>query len=429
MLKSFSLFGFPLTPDSFAIASERAFIESNAHELIALIMTALSGYVIAYFVMRWLRERLYLRCRPVYVVCIYFLPTLCVSVLICLSIAVFGNWVGADMLAVLALAAGIFATATLPALLLELVFRPMRPLRVALRFLSGLLSILCLLALSRPENELRDMLTTAHGFAIGVGPFRIDLLALASAIGTSVVVFVIAHGTVSWVRGKLEANHRLPGNLILAIQRIVNITVWSVGAAIVLQQAGIDIKTLAAFAGALGIALGLGLQRLVASYISGLVVLFDRSVRIGDTIVAGGIKGSVTHMTVRYTTITASDGTEALVPNETLTLMPVINQSWTDDKMRLTSSVHVDVQSDVQAAKTAMLQIVRGQARVLETPAPDVYVMDIADGRIRLEAQFWIANASVGQLKVISNVNEAVIQTFRAQGIRLAPPLLPKLPA
>jgi len=231
---------------------------------------------------------------------------------------------------------------------------------------------------------------------------------------------IVAHGTIKWLGRRLERSTRLSPNLALAMRRIIDIAVWTVATVAVLAQAGVDVKAMAAFAGALGIGVGLGLQRLAASYISGLIVLFEQSVRIGDTIAAGGVKGRVTHMTVRYTTITTGDGIEALVPNDTLTVNTVINQSWTDNTLRLSNSIHIDIESDTAAAKEAILTILSAQARVLQMPPPAVYIADIADGRIRLEAQYWIADPSNGQLNLTSDINEAILGAFRVRDIRAA---------
>ncbi|SAK50179.1 mechanosensitive ion channel protein [Caballeronia hypogeia] len=408
---------------TYARACHQALCGASPNEFTALGLIAAIGCIGAYFILHWLRKRLWADWRRVYVVCLYFVPPLCVLLLFALSVAILGEWPSTALLSIVSLGTSLLFTMQIPAVALELVFRPVRPLRLSLRCLTVLLAASGFFALSQPERDINEVVAAARALDIDIGFFRLNLASLAEGVATGVVVVVIAHGTVNWLGARLRSSMHLPPNFSLAIRRILDITVWTIAATIVLQRAGIDVKAIATFVGALGIGLGLGLQRLAASYVSGLIVLFEQSVRVGDVISAGGIKGRVTQMTVRYTTLMGADGVEALVPNDALTLNTVLNQSWSDDNLRLSSSVHIDIASDVAMAKQIVVGVLREQARVLAEPQPAVYVADIADGRIRLEAQFWVADPANGQLNLISDINEVVLRSFGEHRIRLAPPL------
>ncbi len=417
--------------ESLADFSARAFANASKSELVALLLLALAAGALAVFLLGWLKARVpeTRRWRRLWSICICVLPASCALFVLLIAWLTAGPGLSPDLLLVMALASGLLLLVQIPALLLELIFRPVPALRVALHGLSWLAWFCLVFAALQPERDLESVLHAARAVRLTAGPVNVDLLSLAAGAATAIIVVIVAHGTLKWLGRLLSESTRLPPNFALAIRRIVDIAVWTVVTVIVLSQAGVDVKAMAAFAGALGIGLGLGLQRLAASYVSGLIVLFEQSVRIGDTIAAGGVKGRVTHMTVRYTTITTGDGIEALVPNDTLTVNTVINQSWTDNMLRLSNSLHIDMENDTAVAKEAVLKILSTQARVLQSPAPAVYIADVSDGRIRLEAQYWIADPANGQLNLTSDINEAILRAFNADNIRMARPLALREPA
>lgn len=401
-----------------------AFANASAGDILAVVLLALVAGALAMFVLRWIKPRIPETRRRLRSICICVLPALCGLFVASIARRTAGV-TGLDplLLHVMALASVLLLFVQIPALLLELIFRPVPALRVALRCLSWLAWLCVMFVAVQSDRDLDSVLEAAHAIRFSAGAVDVDLLSIAAGAATAIIAVIVAHGTQNWLGRRLGESKRLAPNLALAIRRIVDIAVWTIAIAMVLTQAGVDLKAMAAFAGALGIGIGLGLQRLAASYISGLIVLFEQSVRIGDTIAAGGVKGRVTHMTVRYTTIMTGDGIEALVPNETLTANTVTNQSWTDNMLRLANSIHIDVNTDAAVARQAILQILDGQARVLRSPAPAVYVADISDGRIRLEAQYWIADPANGQLNLTSDINEAILRAFRYANIRMARPL------
>ncbi|CDY73983.1 Potassium efflux system KefA protein / Small-conductance mechanosensitive channel [Caballeronia glathei] len=408
--------------ESLADLSARALANASPGELVTLLLVVVASGALAVFLLRRLRAKIpdTRRWRPLWSICVCFVPACCCLLMLLAAYLTARPWIDTELLVVMALASVLQLLIQIPALVLELVFRPVPVLRLLLRCLSWLVCLCVMFAVLQPERDLEHVLDAARAIRLTAGPVRVNLLSLAAGAATAIVVMIVAHGTIKWLGRRLERSTRLSPNLALAMRRIIDIAVWTVATVAVLAQAGVDVKAMAAFAGALGIGVGLGLQRLAASYISGLIVLFEQSVRIGDTIAAGGVKGRVTHMTVRYTTITTGDGIEALVPNDTLTVNTVINQSWTDNTLRLSNSIHIDIESDTAAAKEAILTILSAQARVLQMPPPAVYIADIADGRIRLEAQYWIADPSNGQLNLTSDINEAILGAFRVRDIRAA---------
>ena len=417
--------------ESLADFSARAFANASKSELVALLLLALAAGALAVFLLGWLKARVpeTRRWRRLWSICICVLPASCALFVLLIAWLTAGPGLSPELLLVMALASGLLLLVQIPALLLELIFRPVPALRVALRCLSWLAWFCLVFAALQPERDLESVLHAARAIRLTAGAVNVDLLSLAAGAATAIIVVIVAHGTLKWLGRLLSESTRLPPNFALAIRRIVDIAVWTVVIVIVLSQAGVDVKAMAAFAGALGIGLGLGLQRLAASYVSGLIVLFEQSVRIGDTIAAGGVKGRVTHMTVRYTTITTGDGIEALVPNDTLTVNTVINQSWTDNMLRLFElASHRHGKRHGRGEGSGSEDFEHAGAGAAIACAGGVYRRRV--GRpIRLEAQYWIADPANGQLNLTSDINEAILRAFNADNIRMARPLALREPA
>ena len=208
--------------------------------------------------------------------------------------------------------------------------------------------------------------------------------------------------------------------MALALERISSVAIWVAAAMIVVSLSGINLTALAAFGGALGIGLGLGLQSLAASYVSGLIVLFERSVKVGDNLVTDKIKGKVTQMTIRYTTIHTTDGLDVLVPNDTLINGTIVNETLSSSDIRLELPVTVSIDADLDAARAILHGAVAQHQRVLKHPPVRVYTASIVKRNARLLARFWISNPGDGRLDVISDINELLLDEFRKNNIRFA---------
>ncbi|MDF3831598.1 mechanosensitive ion channel [Cupriavidus basilensis] len=297
---------------------------------------------------------------------------------------------------------------------IALVFRPTVLLDRALRFVALVTGIVVAVQSLKPPKELLQLVSELE---LKVGASRISAEGLFNGASFGVIFFIIAISVSKAVERKLLQSRALPHNLLLALANISRVAIWSVSVVLTLVAIGIDATTMAAFGGALGIGLGLGMKRLASSYISGLIILFEQSIRIGDTISTGSLKGNVTHLTARYTMIRSSDGVEAIIPNDVLTSTTIVNESWSDRNIRLETSVLIKSDSDLSSARSSMLNAITDQPRALSEPAPSVYVAGIERLGIRLEAHFWIADPDNGKLNVISDVNASIIQRFREKGI------------
>jgi small-conductance mechanosensitive channel len=170
------------------------------------------------------------------------------------------------------------------------------------------------------------------------------------------------------------------------------------------------------------VGLGFGLQKLAANYVSGFVILFERSLRIGDTVRVDTFEGVVVDIKTRYTLIRSLGGRESIVPNEKLITERIENLSLADPRILLTTEVGVDYESDPDAVQQILLDAARASARVIAEPAPGVRLMRFGPDGLEFQLQFWIQDPQNGQSNVRSEVNLAILKGLRAAGIAIPYP-------
>jgi small-conductance mechanosensitive channel len=271
----------------------------------------------------------------------------------------------------------------------------------------------------------------------GVLPeIRDELEALAIPLGTkSVTVWEILKGTVVvvltiagalWLSGLFEQRlmraPTLDNNLRAVLSKAIRALLLVVGLLFALEAVGIDLTLLTVFGGALGVGIGLGLQKLASNYISGFTILLDRSIRLGDMITVDSRHGVVTAVTSRYVVVRSLDGVEAIVPNDTLVTTTVLNHSYTSKDVRVAISVQVSYDSDIDLALRLMEEAGAAEPRVLKEPPPTGFVVRFADSGIDLDLGVWIADAEAGTLNLRSSINRAIWRAFQAHGIRIPYP-------
>lgn len=260
-----------------------------------------------------------------------------------------------------------------------------------------------------------------------------ELEALSWKIGGSVVSLrSLIEGTLSavavmllmlWLSASIEARLMRAATVHLSVRKMAaNATragLLLMGLLIALSAAGIPLGALGVMGGAVGVGIGLGLQKLAANYVSGFVVLAERSMRIGDMVRVDNFEGRITDITTRYTVIRAASGRESIVPNEMLITQRVENYSFADPKVALTTVVQVAYGTDLTALSPRLQAAMAGVDRVLADPAPAVQLSNFAADGLELTLVFWIADLENGQGNVRSNVNLAVLAELNAAGVQI----------
>lgn len=255
-----------------------------------------------------------------------------------------------------------------------------------------------------------------------VGKARVSLWAVLAGAILVLVTLLAALWIGSIIEARLMRATSLDSNLRAVLARVLRAVLLLVGVLLALSLVGIDITVLSVFGGALGVGLGLGLQRIASNYVSGFIILLDRSLRIGDMISVDKYYGAVTQINTRYTVIRALDGTEAIVPNEMLVSQPVTNHSFSDRKVRFALKVSISYDADPVQAMRLMEEAARGQPRVLHDPAPVALLLGFGADGLELEVGFWIVDPESGRLGVQSGIALGILERFKAAGIGIPYP-------
>ncbi|PTT85616.1 mechanosensitive ion channel protein, partial [Pelomonas sp. HMWF004] len=224
----------------------------------------------------------------------------------------------------------------------------------------------------------------------------------------------------------IEARLLLRESMDLSMRKIaansIRALLLFVGLLFALSAAGIDLTALGVLGGALGVGIGFGLQKLAANYVSGFVILAERSLRIGDMVKVDGFEGRVTDIKTRFTVIRSLGGKEAIVPNEMLITQRVENSSLADPRVLLSTMVQVDYDCDVDKVMQTLTAALIEVPRVLSDPAPTVQLTRFADSGLELTLQFWIMDPENGSGGVRSDVNLAVLHTLKRLGVDIPYP-------
>ena len=190
-----------------------------------------------------------------------------------------------------------------------------------------------------------------------------------------------------------------------------------VGLMFALSAVGMDLTALSVLGGGLAVGLGFGLQKIAANYVSGFVILAERSIRIGDMVKVDNFEGQITDIRTRYTVIRSLTGREAIIPNETLITTRVENSSLDDPRVLMQTTVPVAYGTDVRKLQPLLLAAAAAVPRVVDKPAPSVQVATFTGSSIELAVNYWIADPEGGAGNVKSEVNLAVLDVLRAEGI------------
>nr|WP_315464999.1 mechanosensitive ion channel domain-containing protein [uncultured Rhodoferax sp.] len=254
--------------------------------------------------------------------------------------------------------------------------------------------------------------------------------------GTTLSVRNILEGMVTagavliitlWISAGIESRllrSATGGELSLrkAASNAVRAVLMFVGLMMALSAVGIDLTALSVLGGAVGVGIGLGLQKLAANYVSGFVILTERSMRIGDVVRVDGFEGQITQINARYTVVRSQTGRESIVPNEMLIIQRVENLSLADPKVNQSVSVTVGYDSPVEQVMGLLLDATLSQPRVLREPAPAVQLANFGADGLEFSVAYWIDDLENGQGNLRSDINLAILKTLREHSIDIPYP-------
>lgn len=342
------------------------------------------------------------------------------------------------------------------ALFLALVLRrllinevPMAVLRVAIPVLMSLavirLTVKVLKAVFPDSGAIRVVERTVSWFAWGItvlwitgalplilneldqitfkmGASRVSVRNLIEGSLGVVLVLILTLSVSSAIESRLLKGASDNLSLRKIASNAIRALLLVLGLMMALSMAGIDLTALSVVGGAVGVGVGFGLQKLAANYVSGFVILAERSLRIGDLVRVDNFEGRITDINTRYTVLRSAAGREAIVPNELLITQRVENASLADNKLMLSTVVQVAYGTDLDVVRPALQEAVQVTSRVLSEPAVAVHLTAFAADGLELTVNFWILDPENGQMGVRSDVNLAILATLNRLNIEIPYP-------
>ena len=251
-------------------------------------------------------------------------------------------------------------------------------------------------------------------------PIGSTSLSLYTVITGSIIVgiaIIIAMWLSRFTERRILKAEKLDVNLRYVLVKIVKTLLVVVAVLIALPMVGINLTILSVFGGALGVGLGLGLQKIASNYVSGFIILADHSVRPGDRLNINNFTGYVTKITARFVVLRSSDGSEALIPNDTFVSNTVINDSYSSKIMSNNLTLQVAYNTDLPQALEILKEAAAKQARVCDDPKPNSYVTGFADSGINLYVNYWIRDPENGFLSINSAILLEIWNRFKEVGI------------
>lgn len=264
---------------------------------------------------------------------------------------------------------------------------------------------------------LGPLVERLKGFNIGLGQTSLNAYSILMGVAAAIFFLWLASLVGRAVEAQLSRSRGLEPSLQVLFAKIARFVLTIVAILLALSTAGIDLTAFAVFSGALGVGLGFGLQKVVSNFMSGIILLLDRSVKPGDVIELGETYGWINKLAARYTSVVTRDGTEFLIPNEDMITQQVINWSHSDRNVRRKIPVQVSYSSNIELAMSLMLQAADNTQRVLQNPKPNCLLRGFGSDGVDLELRMWIDDPYNGLSNVASKVNLEIWRLFKENGI------------
>ncbi|MHC6157401.1 mechanosensitive ion channel family protein [Bradyrhizobium elkanii] len=259
-------------------------------------------------------------------------------------------------------------------------------------------------------------------FAVVVGGLRLTPLLLIKAGALLIVALWLSNIASNFIDGQITRSTDLTPSIQVLLVKIIRIGLMVVAVAIALSAVGINLSALAVLSGAVGVGIGFGLQKIVANFISGIILLVDKSVKPGDLVTIGDSQGRISAMKTRYISVAAGDGREFLIPNEDLVTQKVTNWTYTDKNTLVKIAFAVNYDADPRLVCKLAIDTAAAHARALKGKPPNCILTEFAELGMKFSLTFWIADPD-GMDNVKSDVMLALWDGFKQQGIRVPYPV------
>ena len=250
-----------------------------------------------------------------------------------------------------------------------------------------------------------------------IGKNNVNLLLVLQALLTVIVTIFIALWLSRVIENKLMRAEQVNVNLRVVLGKIIRIILLFIATLIALSAVGLDITLLSVFGGALGVGLGFGLQRIASNYVSGFIILLDKSMQIGDVVSVDKHYGVVQELRARYMVLGKLDGTHVIIPNETLITTAVVNHSLTDHKGRVQIELAISVDSPLEQALQLMQDIAKQHPRVVQTPSPAARIKGFSEHGVELTLTVWVLDPENGALSLQSALFMDIWKVFKQNKI------------
>ena len=269
-------------------------------------------------------------------------------------------------------------------------------------------------------TENTTLFLDAAGFTIG--EFRISLLLVFKVFVFLGVTFWIAISTGNFLDRRIQKNDELTPSLRVLIGKILKITLIFIAVMVAISGIGIDLTVFSVLSGAIGVGIGFGFQKVISNFISGLIILADRSIKPGDTISLGDTFGWIRELRARFVSVVTRDGRKFLIPNEDFITREVINWSFSDDMVRLDVPFGVSYDSNPHQVTELAILAIKQVDRVIETPSPVCWLTGFGDSSLDFLLRFWIRDPQNGLTNIRGQALLALWDTFKEHGIKIPYP-------
>ncbi|MBP6116440.1 MAG: mechanosensitive ion channel [Neisseriaceae bacterium] len=283
-------------------------------------------------------------------------------------------------------------------------------------FLAGLLWVGYVVWLIGLDNLVIDWMNQT---SLKIGATSISVMMLATGTLWVCVAIVAALWLGRTIDKRVMGMRNVDLNFKFVISKLVRSVLIILAVIITLPMVGIDLTIISVFGGALGVGLAFGLQKIASNYVSGFIILLDRSIRVGDRLLIDNRVGYVSRINSRYVVLKGTDGSEILVPNERFIADTVVNQSFSDTAILDSVSVSVAYDTDIPQALSILSEAANKHQRIQTDPAPFAYIQNFGDSGIDLGLNYWVENPSLGMLGIKSAIMLDIWHQFKEHGIEM----------